>query len=94
VNKQKPNQKQTFISSAIALFIVGGIGLFLSSKTMCLLGECIFITEGSSILDARGTRINSTTAGVIQAAPPYILGLGGVLLLAGLLKSDKEDTQV
>jgi hypothetical protein len=93
MNDQKQSQKQTFITSAIALFIVGGIGLFLSSKTMCILGECILITEGSSIVDARGMRINSTTAGLIQGAPPYVLGLGGVFLLAGLLKSDKEDTQ-
>ena len=84
------NQRKSFINVAIALFAVGGLSLFLASRMTCIVGQCLFVTQGDSIWDSKGVKLDKTVAGLLQASPPYILGLGGVFLLAGLLKTDSE----
>jgi hypothetical protein len=84
------NQRKSFINLAIALFAVGGLSLFLASRMTCIIGQCYFVTEGDSLWDSKGVKLDKTISGLLQGSPPYILGLGGVFLLAGLLKTDSE----
>jgi hypothetical protein len=85
--------KESLISFAILLFVLGGGAYYLARRTVCLpfVEQCMFITEGENLFNAKGMQMNSGLATVIQSSPPIFLGLGGILLLAGLIKSNKED---
>jgi TM2 domain-containing membrane protein YozV len=79
------------------LIIVGGVGLFLKDKVMCLPNavarECIFVTEGDNILNARGTDISREFAWAIETFPPYILGLAGICILGLIVISSNRNAQ-
>jgi len=84
--------KNSFIGLAVMCGIIGAGGWFASQRILCLpmvSNECMFITSGSNLFDAKGTPVNSSVAGIIQASPFVTLGLGGIFLLTGLLKSEK-----
>ena len=88
------NQRQSFINLAIMLFILGavtgGLGSFLASRMTCIADQCFYVTEGDNILGTKVMKVDQGTTRFLQSSPPYILGLGGVFLLAGLLKTDSE----
>lgn len=80
------------------LIIVGGVGLFLKDRVMCLPNavarECIFVTEGDNILNARGTDISREFAWAIETFPPYILGLAGICILGLIVISNNRNPRV
>ena len=83
--------KNSLIALAVTFGIVGAGGWFASQRVICmtmLTNECMFITSGSNLFDAKGTTINSGVASAIQTAPFIGFGLGGIFLLTGLLKSE------
>ena len=84
--------KRVFIISALACGALGIAGWYTSQRILCLpmaaSSECMLITSGSNLFDAKGTQINSTLAGAIQSSPMVTFGLGGILFLTGLLKPE------
>jgi len=80
------------------LIIIGGVGLFLKDRVMCLPNavarECIFVTEGDNILNARGTDISREFAWAIETFPPYILGLAGICILGLIVISNNRNPRV
>jgi hypothetical protein len=78
--------KGLFITSA--LFLMLGFGsMQLSQKVICLLGECILITSGDNIFNAKGTKIDSGMASVIGTLPMITFGISGACLIVGLVKA-------
>jgi|GEM_PF-3283333 len=86
-------QKESLISFAILLFLLGGGATILAKRTICipLVNECMFITEGDNLFNAKGMKMDANVATAIQSSPPLIFSLGAIFLLAGLIKSNKED---
>jgi hypothetical protein len=74
------------------LIIIGGVGLFLKDRVMCLPLEkgCFLIKESESILRPRGESITKELAWSIQTLPPYILGLAGICILALIIISSNR----
>lgn len=78
---------------AAAICLIGGSTLFYASKrVMCVpfIGECYFAISGSNILDAKGVRMNSALAESIEPAAYGVFGLGGITLLAALIRPSTE----
>jgi hypothetical protein len=51
------------------------------------------LTSGNNIFNAQGAEINSAVAGVVMPASYLVLGLGGIALLADLIKDDKSKSE-
>jgi len=77
------------------LIILGGVGLFLKDRIICLpdavARACLLMTEGDNILNAKGMNIPREFAWAIQTLPPYILGLAGIFILGIILKSSNRN---
>lgn len=50
---------------------------------------CNVMVSGSSILDAKGVKVDQGVASLIQNAPIPLFGIGGAFLIAGLVKADE-----
>jgi hypothetical protein len=84
------NSKKNLITWGIIFLLIGGGAFFANQRTVCMLGECILITEGKDLLSYRGIKLSQTTSGLISTSAYIGLGLGGVFLLAGLIKPDNQ----
>lgn len=85
--------KKSLIALAATFGMIGAGGWFASQRIICmtmLTDECMFITSGSNLFDAKGKTISSSTASAIQTTPFIGFGLGGIFLLTGLLKPEKN----
>ena len=94
--KMKPvNLPLLFSVLTPILIIVGGVGLFLKDRIICLpdavARACMIMTEGDNILNAKGINIPRELASAIQTLPPYILGLAGIFILGLILKSSNHN---
>lgn len=76
---------------ASGVFLLVGIGTVqLSKNVMCIFGECMLITSGDNMFNAKGTKINSGTASLIGTLPMITFGISGACLIAGLVKPDPK----
>jgi hypothetical protein len=76
---------------ASGIFLVLGLGsVKLSQSVMCIFGECVLITSGDNLLNAKGSKIDSGTASLIGTLPMITFGISGACLIAGLLKSEAK----
>lgn len=81
--------KGLLITSGI--FLLLGLGsVQLSQKVMCMFNECILITSGDNIFNAKGSKIDSGTASLIGTLPMITFGISGACLIAGLIKSEAK----
>ena len=81
--------KSLLIASGI--FLLLGLGsVKLSQNVMCIFGECILITSGDNLFNAKGTKIDSGMAGLIGTLPMITFGISGACLIAGLVKSEEK----
>jgi hypothetical protein len=77
---------------ASGIFLLLGFGsVQLSQKVICLFGECMLITSGDNLFNAKGTKIDSGMASVIGTLPMITFGISGACLIAGLVKSSSEN---
>lgn len=82
--------KGLLITSGI--FLLLGLGsIQLSKNVMCMFNECILITSGDNMFNAKGSKIDSGTASLIGLLPMITFGLSGAFLIAGLVKSDNKN---
>jgi len=94
--KMKPVNLPLLLSVITPLLIlIGGVGLFLKDRVMCLplKNGCFLIKEGESILRPRGESIPKALAWSIQTLPPYILGLAGICILALIILSNNRNAR-
>ena len=85
------SNKSLIVAAAICL--VGGSGLFYTSKRMkCvpLIDACVFVTSGTNIFDMEGVEVSPALANSVEPAAYGVLGLGGIALLAGLVRPTAE----
>lgn len=76
---------------ASGIFLVLGLGsVKLSQNVMCMFGECMLITSGDNLLNAKGSKIDSGTASLIGALPMITFGISGICLIAGLVKPEAK----
>jgi hypothetical protein len=76
---------------ASGIFLMLGLGsVKLSQNVMCMFGECILITSGDNLFNAKGTKIDSGTAGLIGTLPMITFGISGACLIAGLIKTETK----
>ncbi len=76
---------------ASGIFLLLGLGsVQLSKNVMCMFGECMLITSGDNMFNAKGTKIDSGTASLIGTLPMITFGVSGACLIAGLVKSDSR----
>jgi len=81
--------KSLLIASGI--FLLLGLGsVQLSKNVMCIFGECMLITSGDNMFNAKGSKIDSGTASLIGILPMITFGVSGACLIAGLVKSDSR----
>ena len=81
--------KGLLITSGI--FLLLGLGsIQLSKNVMCMFNECILITSGDNLFNAKGSKIDSGTASLIGTLPMITFGISGVCLIAGLVKSEAK----
>lgn len=82
--------KSGFLVIAAICFALGVGSVFYSRKVMCVFGECILVTSGDNLFNARGTKIDQGTANFLQTLPYITFGASGVFLIGGLVKSEKK----
>lgn len=82
-------KKSSLFFFAILCFLLGGATAFASGRIVCVLSECILVTEGDDLLSARGFSIDSGTAGLIQGASTPLFVVGGALLVGGFVMQNK-----
>lgn len=79
--------KGLLITSGIFLLIGFG-SVQLSKNVMCMFNDCILITSGDNLFNAKGSKIDSGTASLIGTLPMITFGISGSCLIAGLIKSE------
>ncbi len=76
---------------ASGIFLMLGLGsVQLSQRVMCIFGECILITSGDNMFNAKGSKIDSGTASLIGTLPMITFGISGACLIAGLVKPEAK----
>lgn len=66
-----------------AFFLVAGvISLIAANRMLCVLGECILITSGDNVFNARGISLGQGTGNFLKILP-YLLFGAGIALFAG-----------
>jgi hypothetical protein len=82
-------RKSGLVVAAIC-FALGVGSVFYSGKVMCVFGECILVTSGDNLFNARGVNIDQGTANFLQVLPYITFGAGGIFLLAGLVSPQEK----
>ena len=85
--------KSGLFTLAIVFLLSGGVAAFASGKTVCVLTECILVTEGENIFTARGLKLDQGTAELIKQSPLVLFGVGGAFLVAGLVKQNETGSK-
>ena len=85
------SSKSLILASAICL-ICGTSLFYVSKRIKCIpiVGTCIFVTSGTSIFDAQGVEVSSALAESVEPAAYGVFGLGGITLLAALIRPSTE----
>jgi hypothetical protein len=84
--------KKSLLSTAFFCLIIGGGLWFFSQRIVCMpfTEKCYLITSDSNTPDVRGVELTPAVASVVAPASYLILGLGGIALLANLIKPEEK----